>query len=224
MAYTVQQVVDLATKAYADLNDTEALAYANEAWLDICRAVEIVTSSLDVSITAGQREYDLADAILKGWSANYYVSADSWFELQPTNKGELDASKKGWRAHGTGIPKYFYLSPKEDDTGKIVMGLYPTPNTTSVGGPPAYPLIKLVVTKTTTLSLATTLPEALDTRHVLAAGIRAKHAYDGRHEGWQDEAIVFNQLIAELQHNLHSLVPSAPPTVAPGVQQTRRRR
>lgn len=167
MAEAVSKIVADVRGTYPNASPDLVLDLVNSIHQELCSTVAIDTSTIDVSLTAGQREYPIGANVSWIRAARYMESADAWHALRPASAEELDSASPGWRwAQPSGPPTMIYV-----DGGNI--GLHPVPPTTTSGG---YPKVEIVAATHSVLTHQSFLPEGIHTRLPWVHGARMLYA------------------------------------------------
>lgn len=168
MAETVAQVISDVQLAFDNANTAILLDCVNRVHRDLCSEFPLFRETVDVTLTAGTREYALDPDIMRVRVATYFTSATAFTVLRPTAVADLDQSKRAWRQILPSQMRWFYL-----DAGFI--GFLPPPDTTT-DGVSGYPKVQLETVKVTTLTMSSNLPDAIRSRQVYVQGARRFYA------------------------------------------------
>jgi len=130
--------------------DPYALAFVNEVQVDIALECALFSfETVDISVVNGTRDYSVDPTIYQLSSAIYYQTSTSRWPLQVSSLNEMENRYPAWQADQVGSPFKIFFN------GNTV-GLYQTPDTTTVSG---YPLVRLTVRKAHQFAaLSDTLP------------------------------------------------------------------
>lgn len=176
MADTITQLTTDIQIRFPDLSSTIAERYANVIHNQLMRRLGIRETTTDISLTAGTREYDLAESNVSIKSASYIkTSSDNDFiVLERTSRDELDLTDDRWRTRVTrGTPLRFYISSAADaDSSEKKIGFDPIPDTTTSGG---YPIVRLYHSAIATLSGSDVLPPDISSSQVYLDGMSYLH-------------------------------------------------
>lgn len=128
-------------------------------------------TTLDISLTDGTREYDLAEDAIQIRAA-YYVSsatAGDFHELRQTSIDKLDQVEGSWRqrADESKPSRYYIKTATNTRTAKKQIGFDPIPPTTTS----TYPKVVLYVTDADDLQSADTLPTSLQDSQIYLDGM-----------------------------------------------------
>jgi len=187
---TAQKIISLARRHFTEFDDQEALTYLQAVHNKILRLVRVKPDEIyDQSLTLGVGSIALDPLISRIWSACYMSSSDDVRPLYPRSVDELDWSTKGiWRTQPPGTPIWY-----DERAGRLI--LYPTPDTSTVSG---YPIVRLTVQKTDTLSLSSSLPTAADEYDAWVYGLCRKYAA----EKARDQFVAFDGLYRQALNEL----------------------
>ena len=221
MAITVQSIVDQARLRFKDLTEAQAVIYLNEVYRDVIFDSRILVVQENVSITAGTREYVLSEKIVRCWSAMYVTSANnnSALNLIPVSSRELDANNPTWRYNVNGDPTDVYISV--NSSGQKVLGLYPTPATSTSG---TYPRIELMVSKeaSSDLTISDSLPEVIRDRSPWVWGICAKHSQLRYPEQFEQNNATYLREYEAMKARIMGITADYQPQIRPWVMQAAR--
>jgi hypothetical protein len=164
MASTVTAIItEFRSLFYTDCSEATAQTLFNEAYKHVLMNIKCRTAEVILTVTAGTREYTLAEVNQQVNFAYWEPSTDlasSW-QLQECNLDSLSIVEPGWQSSGgsTSQPTRYYTTNVSNSDGAIIkIGLDPIPSTTSSGG---YPRVRLNVTQYSTLTASETVPEGL---------------------------------------------------------------
>lgn len=174
MPVTVASVFTRVRRAFNDASDTVLLEYAQEVNDDIFTELDIKQDTEDISLAAGTIEYVLDEDIRKVLSAELRKSATDIRPLRAIGKSQL---KGAWRDGPRGDPGRFYTAG--NSSGTRVVGFTPTPITTTSGG---YPIVRLYVTRTSTLTALGNLPLGMRSSDVYVFGINRRLCADSKRD------------------------------------------
>lgn len=207
MAATVSQAIQRLRRHMEEADPTTILDYLNEVHSDLCQLLPIVVDTVDLTLVADQREYTLAETVVRVWSAEYFTSAQDRRALLATDKTELDLREPNWRRWASSIPRRFYV---DRNTTDLVVGLHPGPLTATSGG---YPKVTLHVTTEGTLTTGSSLPKAIASMDVYVFGAMARFETDPKKAALY-EARYQRALAAEIS-KLHGFNAQKNPTIIP---------
>jgi hypothetical protein len=226
MGETVTLLLDQAIGRYNDLTRSLALKYAQQTYDELLTKSRIAIDAETLSMTAEDATVAIPDTVKKIWSATYVRSATAGDvrRLKVVSARWMDTYKKRWRDHASGEPSYLVIEPDEDGVRELVA--YRKPDTTSSGSP-AYPHIRLEVSRKQTLKESSPgageideMPDAIDDITVLLEGIWYRHARayvpENKKEHQENFVIALNNLLASLK----LFVVEDVPMLAPGWEQT----
>lgn len=170
---TASQVIDDFQMRFPDINDANALRLLNMIHKRIVSRLGIRDSTLDISLTDGAREYDLAEAATQIRKAYYVSSATDgdYHELYETSQDKLDLTDGSWRRRpNEEKPLWYYIATAVTGTrtSKKQIGFDPIPPTTSSGG---YPKVTLYITTVDDLQAADAIPTALQDSQIYLDGM-----------------------------------------------------
>lgn len=169
---SVTQVCADFNARYPDVGTTAAERLFNMIHKRILARIGIRDTTAIISLTAGTREYDLAEANLQIRVAHYVRSASEgdFYEIRETSTDALDELDEGWRGRATqSEPRAFYVTSVVDsDTSEKKIGFVEIPPTTTSGG---YPNVTLYVTQNAVLSGSDTIPAALQDSQIYLDGM-----------------------------------------------------
>lgn len=169
---TVNQLVTDFQSRFSDVTSAEAIRLANMIHKRILARLGIRDTSIDISLTAGTREYDLAETAIQIRAAYYVRSATAgdFQQLDETSTDKMDLLDTGWRNRTTqSQPRlYFVNSLVNSNTSKKRIGFDPIPDTTTSGG---YPKVTLYITQHTDLVGADTLPTQVQDSQIYLDGM-----------------------------------------------------
>jgi hypothetical protein len=187
---TAQKIISLARRHFIGFDDQEALTYLQAVHNKILRLVRVKRDeTYDQSLTAGVGDMALDSSISRIWSATYLSSADDVRPLYPRSVDELDWQTKGlWRSQPKGTPIWY-----DERAGRLI--LYPTPDTSTVGG---YPIARLTVQKTDALTLSSALPTAVDEYDAWVYGLCRKYAAEKARDQFPAFEGLYRQALNEL--------------------------
>lgn len=101
----------------------------------VLRRLRIRNGSITISLTQGEREYDLSATVLEVQEAYYEQGEGSqnWIPMYATTLDSLARGEYGWRTAGTvSWPSRYYLNTATDsDSNKQRIGFDPIPGTTT---------------------------------------------------------------------------------------------
>ena len=150
-----RQLLSEVKSHFESFDENFALSRLQATHNDILRNIRVrpdETAEM-TSMVAGTSEYDTPTGVLRIWEAAWYDSATDHRPLTPRSVDELDDQTKGvWRRADSGDPMYY------DERGAKII-FYPAPDTATSAG---YPKAVLYVSKTQTLTMATSLPDVPD--------------------------------------------------------------
>lgn len=164
MATQVQDIIAaFRSDFYPDCTDAKAQTLFNEAYKTVLASIKCRTAEVILTLTAGTREYTLAEVNQQVNFAYYEPSSNvsQSYQLQETNLDVRSITQKSWQSSGgtNGKPDSYYTTNVANSDGAIIkIGLDPVPDTTSSGG---YPRVRLNVTQYSTLTGTETVPEGL---------------------------------------------------------------
>lgn len=156
----VSAVIDRVQDRFPDLDDTRGLVLALEAHREILTRCQLRNKAVDISLTAGTREYNWDETDLKVWETIYFASStDEGTIIQPTSTDELDIYIPGWRGMTTrGTPRYTYFTSATDtNTAKQMVGFHDIPDTTTS----TYPIARFYCTSYAALTTSDVTPPQL---------------------------------------------------------------
>lgn len=140
---TVTNVIAAFRRRYPGCDTTTAGLLFDKAYKRLLDKAGFRTRDVTFSsLVDGTREYDWAEADLRVYFATYYVDADNFSILTPTDEDNLRDVNPAWNADDsdTGTPTSFYIASRVDatsnKTGKLVIGFNPIPDTTTSAGYP----------------------------------------------------------------------------------------
>lgn len=162
MASTATEVIAKFRRTYPNCSTTDASGLLQDALYNIYTLLQLRNTEIQVSLTAGTREYDLDVNAANILSARYEVNATSttWSRLEATNTDELDAHEPNWRGYSVNsVPtRYYVTSAVNSDSAKQVIGFLPRPDTTTTN---SYPRVTLVITQYAALTGSEPMPSNL---------------------------------------------------------------
>jgi hypothetical protein len=162
-----QQVINLARRHFVTFDEQEALTYLQAVHNKILRLVRVkVDENVDLNMVAGTPNYAISSEIMRIWSVTAYDDVGMYRALRPKSVDELDYTYPVWKSLNSGQPIWY-----DERAGEMIF--YPTPNVTTVAG---YPIIRLRVQKTDTLTMSTTLPTMVDEYDAWIYGLCRKYA------------------------------------------------
>lgn len=187
---TAQKIISLTRRHFESFDDQEALTYLQAVHNKILRLVRVKPDEeYDQALTAGVGEVALDPLISRIWSATYVTSADDARPLYPRSVDELDWQTKGlWRSQPAGTPMWY-----DERAGRLI--LYPTPDTTTIGG---FPIVALTVQKTDELSLGSSLPIAVDEYDAWVYGVCRKYAAEKARDQFGDFDGLYRRALNDL--------------------------
>jgi len=206
MAYTVAEVFEQVRRIYQDCpDDSTLLKMMNDEHFDICRYVKLYPdTTVNVSLTAGTREYALSASVLHIWNAAYFTSATAYTPLRQTSRDRLDNDNMTWLQQSNGVPYLYY------ESGGYV-GFYPTPNTTTSAG---YPIVTLYCQSITTFSATSdSLPSQINNADPWIYGLARRFAAQSRVEDVPRLDALSRQSRADLAAYIASRTPRRLPSV-----------
>lgn len=169
---SVTTVVSDFNSRYSDVSSASAERLFNMIHKRILARLGLRDTTATISLTAGTREYDLAEANLQIRVAHYVRSANDgdFYELRETSTDALDELDEGWRGRADrSEPHCFYVRSVVDaDTSEKQIGFVELPPTTTSGG---YPNVTLYVTQNAVLSGSDTIPAALQDSQIYLDGM-----------------------------------------------------
>lgn len=141
-----------------------------------CDKAELRYSSVDVTLEAGTREYDLDAGVLRVESVEYWTSATSYQKLRSISREELESQFAGWRT-GTGTPTTYYVDSvaSTGNLSKTVIGLRENPTVSTSG---SYPKLTVRCQFVDTLSGSDVLPPILRDESAILAKMYAMYVLD----------------------------------------------
>lgn len=149
---TINQVIQRLRRQLPDADDTTILDYINEVHDDLLSLVPLNRTEEDISLVANQTEYTLNPSTVRVWEAEYLRSATDRRPLKGEDITRLALAQPTWRNMPAGVPRRFFIDRDEDEQ---IVGILPKPNVTTSGG---YPIVKLHVTRTETLTRTSNVP------------------------------------------------------------------
>lgn len=168
MASTATEVIAKFRRTYPNCSTTDASSLLQDALYNIYTLLQLRNTEIQVSLTAGTREYDLDVNAANILSARYEVNANSttWTRLDGTSTDELDMQEPNWRGYSTNSTptRYYVTSAVNSDSAKNVIGFLPVPDTTTSA---SYPRVTLVITQYASLTSSETMPSNLLSDDVL---------------------------------------------------------
>lgn len=201
--------------AYDDMTSTLAERYINNVHSNVLERLGLRTASVNISLTAGTREYAYA-AVNIHVKQVYYVfsSATNDFKLLlPTSEDELDLQNRIWRLSTTqGTPgRYYMISKTNTDNTATYMGFDPIPDTSTSAG---CPIVTIYGVQTVTLTATDTIPVELSSSQVYLDGakwIHCKNTRRGEADYWreqydqsmEDEVSFYNDRIRNYPSRFH---------------------
>lgn len=157
---------------FPDISTADALRLLNMIHGRILARLGIRDDTLDISLTDGTREYDLAETARQIRDAYYIASATAgdYHILTETSMDKLDLTDSGWRQRANEEkPRWFYVKTATNtNTSKKQIGFDPIPGTTTSGG---YPKVTLYITEHTDLVGADTIPPSLQDSQIYLDGM-----------------------------------------------------
>lgn len=221
MATTVASIITDAQLVYSDLplatNPTygsQVLRLLNLVHVDLCEFLPLATTSYDVPLVAGTREYNISETYKAILTADYWYSAtNAPTQLIWTSVDELDIEDPGWKNTFTGIPYRWY--EYTGATGQPIVGFDPVPSLASSGG---YPTVRLLVSLYTALAAGDSLPTSIKSPDCYIDGLVYQWSkYKGKPD-WQMRKAAYEESKANLaayfarkqRHNMAQLSPSLP--------------
>lgn len=198
-AETVANVIEDARVACPDLaDDTAALRWLNVVHRNLVEEFRLVTTTTDLTLVAGTREYTLGDEYSAIWSAEYRASSTATpIPVEPTSVDELDADYGAWRDFRRTEPRFFYQYT--DTNGAAVVGFDALPQTSSSGG---YPTVRLYVSKYVALTGGGNIPASVRDYKVYTWGLCCEFAKLRK----RDELPVFEKLYEDAKNQLGTYI------------------
>lgn len=162
-------VSDFTTFRYSDISTANALRLFNMIHKRILARLGIRDTTLDISLTDGTREYDLAETAMQIRAAYYVRSATDAYQLEELTIDGNDILDKGWRTDTTEQEptSYYILTATNSNTSKKRIGFDPIPPTTTS----TYPKVTLYITQHTDLIGSDTLPTSLQDSQIYLDGM-----------------------------------------------------
>lgn len=167
---TVRKCISRTRRHFEVFDDINALEYMQEVHnhiLSLCRVKP--DENVDINLVQGQFTYALDPLVMKVWDARYINSATTGDSrrLEPRAVDELDFQTRGqWRYNPAGTPIWY-----DERSGQLVV--IPAPDTATSAG---YPIVRLVVQKSDTLTLDSVLPTAVHEYDAWVFGLGLKYA------------------------------------------------
>lgn len=208
MTFTVAGVENRVQRRFPDFVDATADEYINLVHQELLWELPLITTSEDISLTAGTQEYAVNAECIRIISAELVSSATVRTPIEIVRKEYLDQVQPGWRSITRGTPSRMYLTRS---TTAYTVGLLPIPVTTTSGG---YPVLRLHESRTDELSTGDNLPQGLMTPDVYVYGALYRFALDNR--ATDDEVAMFKKMFEESkqkERKRHESMSPAPVTV-----------
>ena len=175
MAISVQTVIGDFLSHFNDAgqnvpSNTYALGLLNTTHKVLCADIGLFESAqFTINLVAGQQYYALDDTIAR-LLAVYYAAAAGVYPMYVEESSEdiLDETVPGWRSSVIQA-----APPSQYFTDGNMLGLYPTPSTSTSGG---YPVLQLFTKAVTTLTYSGNLPSQVYTDNAWVYGMCELHA------------------------------------------------
>lgn len=188
---TIAETLETIRLHAPDIDPERALRYLNQTWKELTAQTQFLNWAIDLSLEAGTRVYDLPDHVVRILAVDYIAAQAQVHRLRETSTDELDTqSQQVWRTVTTrGTPRQFYVQPINDfSNAKRVLGLLPTPDTSTPGGPPPpqppgpedYPKVRLFISTSVALEEEDQVPQSLLSEMPLVYGTLYRHAIEVR--------------------------------------------
>lgn len=167
MASLFSAIIDDAQRTFPDMPDATALRLVQDIDNRVLQHIPLYKTTEDLTLVSGTREYEINDATVRVWHADYLESSTAQPEaLRAVQIEWLNQNVSGWRNSETGTPREYYIDVQ---LAEVVVGFYPTPGTSTSGG---YPTVRLYVSRTRTVAAGDSVPKGLRSEEVYRAGIR----------------------------------------------------
>ena len=178
MASTVTEIkAKFTTMFYPDAPSATVDYLWQDAWHWAITKFRLRENEVDISLTEGVREYDLAGTMAATREAYYKPQEDpsTWQVLYGVSIDQLARVEPGWRGNdNTGDPNRYYIKAKADsDSGQRVIGFDPLPQTTTSGG---YPIVTLYCVQLADLTASETVPDFVITDEWFLYEMSARYA------------------------------------------------
>ncbi len=175
MASLFSAIIDDAQRTFPDLTDATGLRLVQDIDNRVLQHIPLYKTTEDITLVSGTREYELNDATVRVWHADYLTSSTAQPEALTAVQLEwLNQNVAGWRNSETGTPREYYVDVQ---LAEVVVGFNPTPDASSSGG---YPTVRLFVSRTRTIAAGDSVPKGLRSEEVYRAGIRWLYAVETR--------------------------------------------
>jgi len=148
----------------------DGLDLLNEVLGELLFDIELLSSEVDISLTAGTAHYTVTTP-MRVWSARYVrTSATGDFrDLVPVSQDLMDSRRQDHLRTGNAEPTEFWMLPKSDGTQELWLSPAP-PTTTSA----SYPKVTLRHTKYVALTNSADLPIGLPSYEAFYLGLALK--------------------------------------------------
>lgn len=171
MAETYTTLAARLNRTFPECDSTVALRLFNQVLRALCQDLPLYRNTSTVSLTADTQTYSLSDAIVQIEQCFYEESADNRVILDPTSIDELNQDDRLWRYVDSSTPRAYFLVQDTASTtqGGMLLGLYPTPDTSTSG---TYPRLRLytIVRPSSDVTGSDQSPDILERPDVLVWG------------------------------------------------------
>lgn len=176
---TILEIVNLVktTRSFGGMTSTVGLAWAQLVASDIYSNNEMLEatphgSPVNINLTSGTKEYAIDERFVQITDVQYRTGASAGTTLTATTMDAIRIVNPDWRKQASGAPEYYYIS---SNAGVNIIGLHPTPNSSTSGG---YPVLQLWgAQKPATLTLSTEIGNTVRSPEIYIYGISLHAAY-----------------------------------------------
>lgn len=192
----------------------DGLDLLNEVYSELLFDIELLSSEVDISLTAGTAHYTVTTP-MRVWSARYVRSSATgdFGELVPVSQDKMDSRHMDYLRLGNSEPNEWWMLPKSDGTQEL--WLSPPPPTTTSGG---YPKVTLRHTKYVALTNSDSLPVGLPSYEAFVLGLAYKWALYIGDPKVGELAQQFERAKLKLANFRHSVNARVRPQIIPNVK------
>lgn len=170
MAILVSTAIEKARTIMKEITPAMGLEIMQEVHNELLNEHPLFMTTEDITLVAGTDEYDLNEQTIQLWHAEYLKSATDRKPLRMFDVPARDIENPNWRALGRNRPAM--LAVWRNDTNNVVL-LSPPPNESTSSG---YPLVRLYVSRLSTLTAVSSLPTNLINDDVYVYGVCARYS------------------------------------------------